>query len=94
MSSLTENPIGLRSRNTKPKTRRRMIESHEARIIMQEIQEIKELLGVGYVSIKDAAKIKGCSELTIRNHLNAGRIPFIRDGKKYLIKRSDLNPKS
>lgn len=49
----------------------------------------REQLPITYV-LRDAAKVMGVSVRTLYNLNYAGRLPFIRVGKRVLIRRSDI----
>ncbi len=45
----------------------------------------------GWLTVKEAAKRAHCSESTIKRRISEGKLPAIRNGRKYLVRAEDVD---
>ncbi|MDC1299906.1 helix-turn-helix domain-containing protein [bacterium] len=55
-------------------------------VVVPEVEGASE-----YVTISEAAEILACSVATIYNYTSAGKIPYKKEKRKFLIKKEDLS---
>ncbi len=74
----------------------RLIEYHvrhatsELRDELRQLRETLRLVLSPYLTVQEAAQLMKCHEETIRRKIKTGKLPALREGGKWLIRREDL----